>query len=292
MARNSRLLLKIRSHLPSFNPALKKIAEYILENPKEIKLMRVKDLAGCCGVSEATVTRFVHTIGLTGFQELKIVLAEITSEKTPAQEFVYNDVTNGDSLETIVQTITFNIIRTVEDTKTLIDPREMEKAVTALKRARKIDIYGAGESYLSAEHARMRLYRIGKRCLTYADPSQQAVSASLLTQEDAAIGISNSGSTVATVRALKKARESGATTICITNHDLSPLTRFADIKLFTSTQDSAFFQQSMVSWMAQMLIVDVLYARLAVTEFEASVKMIQKTAASLLEQHEDNPALF
>lgn len=292
MAPNKNLLLKIRSHLPAFNPALRKIAEYILENPKQVKLMRVKDLAGSCGVSEATVTRFVQTIGLAGFQELKIVLAEITSEKAPAQEFVYNDVTDGDSLETIVQTISFNLNRTVEDTKNLIEAEEMEKAVAALRRARKIDIYGAGESFLSAEHARMRFYRIGKRCLTCSDPSQQSVSASLLTEKDVALGISNSGSTVATVKALKLARAGGAATICITNHDLSPLTRFSDIKLFTSTQGSAFFQQSMVSWMAQMLIIDILYARLAVTEFESSVKMIQKTAASLLEQHQDNQALF
>ncbi len=131
-------------------------------------------------------------------------------------------------------------------------------AIEALRRAGKIDIYAAGSSYVTGEHARIRLYRIGKRCITYCDPSQQSVSASLLTKKDVAIGISNSGSTIATVRALGQAKESGATTICITNHELSPLTKFADIKLFTSTQNSAFFQQSMVSWVAQMLIIDII----------------------------------
>ena len=45
MAPTNNLLLKIRGYLPSFNPALKKIADYILGNPHEVKLMRVKDLA-------------------------------------------------------------------------------------------------------------------------------------------------------------------------------------------------------------------------------------------------------
>lgn len=118
------------------------------------------------------------------------------------------------------------------------------------------------------------------------------MSASLLTAKDAAIGISNSGSTAATVKALKRAKENGASTICITNHDLSPLTQFADIKLFTSTQNSVFFQQSMVSWVAQMLLIDIVYAGLAVKEFNTSVERIQKSAASLSDQHLDNPHLL
>ena len=290
MAPTNNLLLKIRGYLPSFNPALKKIADYILGNPHEVKLMRVKDLANRCGVSEATVIRFVHALGLTGFQEMKIILTEITSDKSPEKEFVYNDVTSGDSIDSIIKTILLNLNTTIQDTNALIEISDVKNAIEALRQAEKIDIYAAGSSYVSGEHARIRLYRIGKRCITYCDPSQQSVSASLLTQQDVAIGISNSGSTRATVRALGQAQESGATTICITNHELSPLTKFADIKLFTSTQNSAFFQQSMVSWVAQMLIIDVIYAGLAVKDFDIAVRRIQKSTTSLLNQHIDNIA--
>lgn len=292
MPSSNNILLKIRSYLPSLNPALRKIAEFILENPYEIKLMRVKDLAARCEISEATVIRFVHAIGLSGYQELKIILAEITSERPFESEFVYNDVTSGDSIDNIIKTIFLNLNTTIDDTKTLIESESLEMAIEILHRAEKVDIYGAGGSFISAEHARMRLYRIGKRCITYCDPSQQAVSASLLTAKDAAIGISNSGSTAATVKALKRAKESGASTICITNHDLSPLTTYADIKLFTSTQNSTFFQQSMVSWVAQMLLIDIVYAGLAVKEFDTSVDRIQKSAASLSDQHLDNPPIL
>lgn len=178
-----------------------------------------------------------------------------------------------------------NLNTTIQDTNALIEISDVKKAIEALRLAEKIDIYAAGRSYVSGEHARIRLYRIGKRCITYCDSSQQSVSASLLTKQDVAIGISNSGSTNATVRAPGQAKESGATTICITNHELSPLTKFADIKLFTSTQNSAFFQQSMVSWVAQMLIIDIIYTRLAVKDFDNAVRRIQKSATSLLNQH-------
>jgi DNA-binding MurR/RpiR family transcriptional regulator len=275
------LLLKIRGLLPSLNPALRKIALYILDNPHKIKYLRIKDLAGNCMVAEATVTRFVKKIGLNNFQELKINLAEITTDRASEKEFVYDDVSRGDSIESIIEKIEFINIKALQDTKKLIKVQEVERAIEAIERAERIDIYGAGGSYIAAENAGMRFYRIGKRCLIYNDPNQQAVSASLLSSMDAAIGISNSGKTISTVNALKKAKESGARTICITNYDQAPITVHADIKLFTSTQDSVFFQESMVSRIAQMFIIDVLYAGLAVKNFASAVKMIQKSANSL-----------
>jgi RpiR family carbohydrate utilization transcriptional regulator len=281
MPENDTLLLKIRGLLPSLNPALKKIALYILSNPQKVKLLRIKDLASNCGVAEATVTRFVKTIGLGSFQELKISIAEITKEMKVEKDLVYDDVTRTDSIQSIVDKVVAINIKALNDTKKLINIKEIERAIAAIQRARQIDIYGAGGSYITSENVRMRFYRIGKRCIIYNDPNQQAVSASLLTSEDLAIGICNSGRTISTVNALKRAKESGATTICITNFDQTPITTYADIRLFTSTQDSAFFQESMVSRIAQIIIVDILYAGLAIRTFDTSIKKIEKSSESL-----------
>jgi DNA-binding MurR/RpiR family transcriptional regulator len=171
--------------------------------------------------------------------------------------------------------------RALDDTKRILDPREIERAVTAVDRARHVDIYAAGGSFVAAEHARLRFYRIGKRCHTFNDPNQQSVSASLLSAGDLAIGISNSGRTASTAQALGRARSGGAATICITSFDHTPLTEQADIVLFTSTQDSAFFQESMVSRLAQMLVIDVVYAALALRHFGASVERIERSADAL-----------
>ena len=281
MADQKVLLLKIRGLLPSLNPALKKIGEYVLDNPGKIKLLRIKDLASTCGVAEATVTRFVKTIGLSSFQELKIKIAEITTDRSPVEEFVYDDVSKNDSLKTIVEKIVYTNIEAMKNTRKIIDIAEMEKAIQAIDNAEKIDIYGAGGSYITAENTAMRFYRIAKRCTIYNDPNQQAVSASLLTPKDVAIGICNSGRTKSTVTALEKAKASGARTICITNFNRTPITEYADIVLFTSTQDSAFFQESMVSRVAQIIIIDILYAGLAVRNFSSAVKMIERSAESL-----------
>lgn len=284
MRNKKNFLLHLRGLLPSLNPAIRKIGEYILNNPERIKHMRIKDLASECEVAESTITRFVRIINLDSFQQLKIILAELTSEKAQEKiELVYDEVEKEDSVEEIADKILSINIKALKDTRNLIDVEEIERAVEAIDRAKNIDIYGAGGSFVAAENARMRFYRIGKRCLIYNDPNQQAVSASLLTEKDVAIGISNSGRTISTVNALKRARESGATTICITNYNQTPLTQHADIKLFTSTQDSAFFQESMVSRVAQIFILDIIYAALAIKNFKSSINRIEKSAKALKE---------
>jgi DNA-binding MurR/RpiR family transcriptional regulator len=275
-------LLRLRGLIPSLNPKLRRIAEYILLYPDDVKSHRIGELADACGVADSTVTRFVKAINLKTFQELKILMAGITSgAETEQEEFVYDDVTKGDSLESIIDKIAYINVKALQDTKKLIDMGEVERAAAVIETARHIDIYGAGGSFVAAENARLRFYRIGKRCQIYSDPNQQAVSASLLASKDVAIGICNSGRTASTVNALKKAKENGATTIAITSYAQTPITRYSDITLFTSTRDSAFFQESLVSRIAQMLVIDVIYARLAVKSFDTSVKLIEKSAGAL-----------
>ena len=101
MPENDILILKIRGLLPSLNPALKKIALCILNNPQKVKLLRIKDLASNCGVVEATVTRLVKTIGLGSFQELKINIAEITKERKVEEDLAIGICNSGRTISTV-----------------------------------------------------------------------------------------------------------------------------------------------------------------------------------------------
>ena len=53
----------------------KKIAKYILNNHKKVVDMTVSELAKESDVSEASVSRFCKRIGVKGFHQLKIGLA-------------------------------------------------------------------------------------------------------------------------------------------------------------------------------------------------------------------------
>jgi RpiR family carbohydrate utilization transcriptional regulator len=286
MSNSQRNVLQVIAwKLPHLNPALKRIGVYVLENPETVKLQKIKFLASNCRVSEATVTRFVKEIEFDNFQSFKIALAEIAQEETAADPLlrpaVYDDVSPADSIEDIIHKITFSNIETLQQTSQVIPQDLIVRAVEAIEKANSISIYCAGASTVCGQSALLRFYRLGKKCWMYSDAIQQAVSASLLTENDLAIGISSSGSTRCIVNALRTAKVSGAVTLCLTDTPASPIVTHSDIKFFTSAKHSSFLQDSMVSRMAQLLVIDILYASFAARYFNTSIKSIETSAIAV-----------
>ena len=47
----------------------KKVADYVLQNPRQVLFMSITDLADACQVGETSVYRFCRTMNLQGYQE-------------------------------------------------------------------------------------------------------------------------------------------------------------------------------------------------------------------------------
>jgi DNA-binding MurR/RpiR family transcriptional regulator len=91
---------------------------------------------------------------------------------------------------------------------------------------------------------------------------------------------------ISTVKGLEIAKSAGATTICITSFIKSMILKHADIRLITSAT-SAFdgghtiYDQSMLSTISQLLVLDMLYASYAAMNYNKSVKILEKTWSSV-----------
>lgn len=281
------LFIELRSKIPYLSPALSKIADYVLENPEKIKHLTIGNLAKECDVSQGTITKFVKVFGLKNYQQLKIILTEITSRNKDRDEeqFIFGDISKSDSISDVIDKVVHVNLEALEDTKSFLDSESIGLASEAINNADIIDIYGCGGSFVAAENARLRFYRIRKICRTYNDGNQQFVSASLLTKKDVAIGISNSGRTQSVLKALEKAKENGATTICITNYDNSPIVKISDINLFTSTHSSTFFQEATPSRLAQLLVLDILYVVVAMKNYNKSIDLLEISSNSIRKTH-------
>ncbi len=276
------IFLKIRAILPSLNPALRRIGNYVLNNPDKVKHMKIKELARECEVAESSITRFVKTLEFEGFQYFKILLADISPRQDlTKRRTVYNGVAENDSLKLIIDKIQHSSVEAIQNTIRIVDQQEIEKAVKSISRANNLTFYSIGNSTIAAENAKIRFYRIGKRCRVFSDPAQIAVSSSLLNKDDIVFGISYSGKTEVIVEALQKAKESGAVIIAVTNFDPSPILEYSDIKLLTSVKEADISQLSAVSRIAQLIVIDILYAAVAVKTFNKSVELIEKSGIAL-----------
>jgi DNA-binding MurR/RpiR family transcriptional regulator len=122
-----------------------------------------------------------------------------------------------------------------------------------------------------------RLTKIGLSSRFSIDPTMQEMYASLMTSEDAAVGISHTGSSKDTVHGLKLAKQHGARTICITNHSAAPLTRYADLPLFTATRANQFREERMDSNLATLALTEALYVGICIARSEDMVQAVSKT---------------
>ena len=108
------------------------------------------------------------------------------------------------------------------------------------------------------------------------------ITASHLTEEDVVISISHSGSSKDIVDALKIAKQSGATSISITNTGKSPIQKYSDILLYTSSEETKHNILALSSRIAQLSIINALYFYIVYHRSEKALDAIKETEQSLL----------
>ena len=268
------ILARLRATRDTLPPAAKRIADFILAQPDEVVHMSVTEVAEGAGASDGSVVGFCQQLGTKGFQDLKIALARDLVE--PVQ-FIHEDLNPLDDAATVIQKIFHSDIQALQDTLKVLDPAAMAQAVTLILAAKRVEFYGIGSATPVAVDAHYRMLRIGIPCSVYTDSHVQSVSASLTDPDVVTVTISHSGSTVETLAATRLAKEAGARTIVITNFGKSPIQRYADVVLYTAARETAFRTDAMTSRIAELSIVDVLNACVALASYEKSLETIGTT---------------
>ncbi|MCP3031710.1 MurR/RpiR family transcriptional regulator [Halobacillus sp. A1] len=254
-------LARIRSHYSKFSDKEKKIADYILDNPQIIVHHTINQVADELDVAESTVFRFCKRIGFKGYQAFKIALAaEIV---TPIKD-LHEEINDGDSVSTVSEKVFRSNSKTLESTLQILDGTAIEEAVQLLLKARKIEFYGCGGSAVVALDGYHKFIRTGLMVSTQLDSHMQLMSASQLTKDDVAVIISHSGTTKDSLDVLQILNERGIKTIAITNFAKSPLTKEADISLYTVSEETDFRSEAFSSRIAQLSIMDALYTNLMI----------------------------
>jgi DNA-binding MurR/RpiR family transcriptional regulator len=265
---------RLQSMAASLPATSRRIAEFVLENLGEVVHMSVTELAERTGSSEGSVVGLAKTLGYTGFQQLKIALAQ---DLVAPVQFIHEDLEPGDHPDTVIRKIFASHIQALQDTRAGLDVHALVRAVEAMRTARRVEVYGIGSAAPIAEDAAYRLMRIGIDVRVLVDSHTQAIGASLTGPDVATLTISHSGSTQETLTATRLAREAGAKTIVVTNYGKSPIQAYADIVLFTVARETNFRTEAMTSRMGQLAILDALIACLALEDYEASSEVLRRS---------------
>jgi len=285
MSINDNILLKLREIRESLTPVEKMISDYVIENTPDVPRMSIKSLATKTKTSDASVLRFCKTLGYSGYRDFIVSISASLGSMDSDQADQYTDIQPGDDLETIISNISRNNCQSIEDTLSVINRKEIGRAVALLRRSQRIDFYGVAASGLVCMDAQQKFMRINKMCHAFTDGHSQLTAATLLKSGDVAVMISNSGNTKEILEALDVAKSSGATIIAITRYNRSLLAEKADIVLFISTPEITIRSGAMGSRIAMLNVIDILFAGVASAEYKNVKKYLKKTHDILLSKH-------
>ncbi|WHZ02537.1 MurR/RpiR family transcriptional regulator [Neobacillus sp. YX16] len=272
-------LKMLQNMLEQLPASERKIAQFILENPQSILNKTVNDIGAQAKTSGAAVIRLCKSLGLNGFQDLKV---RIAGDLVKPAEQGYRDIEPGESYFSIVQKTTSNSIQSIRDSAEMINYEELERAVQTLLSAQNVHFFGIGASNIIAKDAQQKFLRIQKNATAFTDTHLVATLIANAKKDDVVFAISHSGETAEIIKVISLAKERGVKTISLTKYGQSSVASSADIKLFTSySGEPAFRSAATSSRLAQLYMMDILFLSMATVQYEQTVQAIDQTREAI-----------
>ena len=234
----------------------------------------LKDVAARCEMSEAMVVKTAKKLGFRGFRELRSKAAEYN--RLPINE-MHQELSPTDTAAEIVTKVFRTSAQALEETLAILDMQAFERAAELLAHAHQRDFYGFGGSAQIARDAMHKFLRIGARAAAWDDPHMMLMSASLLGKEDVVLAVSHSGQTKDILEAVRTAQANHVPVIAITNYSGSPLALLADTVLCSTAQGSPLTGENAAARVAQLNIVDALFAVVAQSDYAHAEQQLSRT---------------
>jgi DNA-binding MurR/RpiR family transcriptional regulator len=220
-------------------------ARYVLERPRDVALLSMREQARQAGVQPATMTRLAKHLGMDGYDGVRELYAAAVRDgeigfagKAGAQ--VASQKLKGD------KALAAEMLRSIgKQIERLAAPDRLDRLVAAartLASARRIYCLGLRSSHSIAWHLHYVLSLVGERS-THIDgiAATGADALARATSRDVLLVASVLPYTRLTVELAEYAAEQGMAVVAITDSDVAPLAQIAQHAVIVATDSPSFF---------------------------------------------------
>ena len=268
----------------SLTKAEKKVADFVLRNPRPVLFMSITDLADACQVGETSVYRFCRSMNMQGYQEFKMQLSLGMTETPEKENPPESNQMLGDTLKETAEKIMQSHLSALRETYCLLRQEDLEVFLERIEKAKRVFFFGIGDSLLIAQEACHKFASITGKAYCITDPHMQAIAASSMTQEDFAVMISYSGATKDNICTAKTAKQEGASVGCITRFKKSPLTAYSDVTLLCGAAEGPMDGGSVSAKVSQLYLIDLLYQEYYTRHYEECRNIREKASRAVVEK--------
>ena len=276
---NIDILERIHASYFQLTATERKVADYVLEKPEQVKFMSITQLADECGTADATISRFCRSLKLKGFNAFKIELARHDVPASRAEK--HDAATLPGRIRQAGKLSADAIAQTME----LIEPGQVERAVELFEKASRVVCIGSGGSMLLASTFANLFSVVTGKFQAIADSHMQISAVATMGKEDIIVLFSYSGATNAGLQILELAKQRGIRSVLITRFSKSPAASLADVVLRCGSNEGPFQFGSVPAKVAQLMVMDVLFQEYCHRNRESCEENIENIAAALSDMH-------
>ena len=273
-------LLKTLSEKEKFSAVEQNIIKYILDNPKEIVNMSIRELANKTFTSSAAIFRLCQKCGLKGYTEFKI---KFISEVNRTSDFendelekpirdLHRPINGKDDVKSVVRKMAFLQIEAIEETKNEINYKQLERVADMMNAAGQIVFFGFDLNYYISQSTVYHLVQTGKPAVVYETVNNQVAKAVMFKKEDVAILISRTGENKNLIRISQVLKRKGAKIILLSASRDTSLDKLCDEFIYIANVIDYLSMGGVIFSVGCRYILDVLFGIL----FSKNYKSVEK----------------
>lgn len=242
------VLDELASELEELTPELRKAASYVLENPNDVGVSSIREIADAAGVKPNTFVRMARSVGYDGYEEFRQPFREaIRSRGTdfPDRARWLQSLSKGGQLGELFAEMAACAISNIENTFAATDAGAMKAAADAIVNARHTYVLGVG---VNNSNARNFTYLSDMAVDTiWTIPRMGSVATDDLARAgcgDVLLAMTCKPYRTDVVDAVEVARQQGLTIIAISDSPASPIVVGSDHAFIIDAETPQFFPSS------------------------------------------------
>lgn len=259
------LLKARRASLP---PRLQDVAQFVLNNPEDVAILTIVEIARGAGVPPSAITRFTQELGFERFSDLQAVFRSrlvgprlsyadrlrSLSEKTDADGPLDLSDPQG-VLDVLASSAYRSLMGVVEDQR----DAPLRAVVDMIRAAPAVHVTGGRGAFGVAAYSFYGLAAVGKRAFLIDNlGAMRAQQVQAMASDDVLLVISFDDYTRETVDIAEQAARAGRITLAITDNELSPLVPLARHALFVKEARFGHFRSQVPAMvLCQAIIASV-----------------------------------
>ncbi|WP_299725864.1 MurR/RpiR family transcriptional regulator [uncultured Tateyamaria sp.] len=242
------ILERLADELSALTPEARKAATYVLENPRDVGVSTVREIAQAAKVKPNTVVRMARQVGFEGYEDFRAPFRDAIRRGAadfPDRARWLQDISKSGDLGGLYADMVRDVMANIEETFAGISTDDLKAAATAIWGARRVFTLGVG---VNNSVARNFTYLASTGMTEFqaiprpgSTPVDDLAWADL---RDVLIAITCKPYRSEVVEAVAIAREQGMTIIALSDSPASPIIRAADHRFVVSVDTPQFFPSS------------------------------------------------